>query len=218
MPINYSNLKENHRAVRGKQPESVKLRIHRALSWLKVAEESGQEDIRFLMLWIAFNAIYAQEYKAEESIGDRDVFKNFLKKLVHLDSEKLIHRIVWEAGDETLRLFINNPYVSHWFWDFQRGRLPESDWKQRFEWSCTNAEKALVRKNAVVFVGILFDRLYVLRNQLMHGGATFEGVVNREQLRSGVQILEQLVPVIIYLVMKNPAEDWGEPCFPPIPE
>jgi hypothetical protein len=115
-------------------------------------------------------------------------------------------------------LFIKNPYVSHWFWDFQRGTLSESDWKQRFEWSCTNAERALTRKNAVVFIGILFDRLYVLRNQLMHGGATFESVVNREQLRSGVQILEQLVPVIIYLVMQNSTEEWGEPCFPPIPE
>jgi hypothetical protein len=31
-------------------------------------------------------------------------------------------------------------------------------------------------------------------------------------------VLEQLVPAIISVVMNNPDEDWGEPCFPPIPE
>jgi len=32
--------------------------------------------------------------------------------------------------------------------------------------------KALAIKDTVIFVGILFDRLYVLRNQLVHGGTT----------------------------------------------
>lgn len=74
------------------------------------------------------------------------------------------------------------------------------------------------KKNAVVFLGILFDRLYVLRDQLMHGGATFESVVNRKQVRSGCQILEQLVPAIIYVVMQHPNEKWGDAVFPPVPE
>jgi hypothetical protein len=77
MLLSHNNLKTLHREVRDDQPATVRVRVHRALSWLKVAEESGQADLRFLLLWIAFNAVYAQEYRAEESIGDRDVFKNF---------------------------------------------------------------------------------------------------------------------------------------------
>ncbi len=74
------------------------------------------------------------------------------------------------------------------------------------------------QNNAVVFLGILFDRFYVLRNQLMHGGATFESVVNREQVRAGSEMLERLVPAMIKIVMQNPNEQWGDACFPPIPE
>jgi hypothetical protein len=218
MNVNFESLKKRHREIRDEHPSTVRLRVHRALSWLEVAEDAKQDDLRFLLLWITFNAVYAQEYKVGESIGDRDVFKEFLKKLVRLDADRLIEEIVWGNGEETHRLFIRNPYVSHWFWDFHRGRLDEPRWKERFEWSCNNAQRALKKRNAVVFVGILFDRLYVLRNQLMHGGSTFDSVVNREQLRYGVQVLEQLVPAIISVVMNNPDEDWGEPCFPPIPE
>ena len=60
----------------------------------------------------------------------------------------------------------------------------------------------------------LFERLYVLRNQLMHGGATWNGGVNREQVRNGNAILEILVPRFIDLMMDHPDEAWGQPPYP----
>ena len=48
----------------------------------------------------------------------------------------------------------------------------------------------------VTVLSIVFDRLYVLRNQLVHGGATWNSQVNRQQLRDGVAILGTLVPLI----------------------
>lgn len=76
--------------------------------------------------------------------------------------------------------------------------------------------RTLATKNTVVFLGILFDRLYVLRNQLMHGGTTWKSDVNRAQVRDGANILGELVPTIIHVVMENAEEDWGAPCFPPV--
>ena len=60
----------------------------------------------------------------------------------------------------------------------------------------------------------LFDRLYVLRNQIMHGGATWKGSVNRPQVRDGARIMAFLVPRFASLMMSNPRIDWGPPRFP----
>ena len=45
-------------------------------------------------------------------------------------------------------------------------------------------------------MGIMFDRLYTLRNQLLHGGATWNSGVNRNQISQGAEIMGQVVPII----------------------
>jgi len=66
----------------------------------------------------------------------------------------------------------------------------------------------------VKILAIVFDRLYTLRNQLIHGGATWNGSVNREQIRDGVNILSRLVPAIIFIMMNNKPRIIGQPCYP----
>ena len=61
---------------------------------------------------------------------------------------------------------------------------------------------------------MLFDRVYVLRNQLMHGGATWNSGTNRDQLRDGAAILRNVVPVMADLMMEAPEGDWGVPMYP----
>ena len=58
-------------------------------------------------------------------------------------------------------------------------------------------------------LSFVFDRLYVLRNQLVHGGATWNSAVNRDQVRDGAAILGSLVPVFVDVMMDNPHGDWG---------
>ena len=52
------------------------------------------------------------------------------------------------------------------------------------------------------------------RNQLVHGGATWDSDVNRDQLRDCTRFLGKLVPLIIELMMDNPDTLWGDPSFP----
>ena len=58
-------LKDRHRAMRDTQPTDLRVRIHRAVSWLARAErEIDDTDARFLFLWIAFNAAPMQASSA----------------------------------------------------------------------------------------------------------------------------------------------------------
>lgn len=63
-------------------------------------------------------------------------------------------------------------------------------------------------------LSILFDRLYVLSNQLVYGGAAWNSKVNRKQVRDGMELLLNLPPVIVDTMMTNPDEDRGAPYYP----
>lgn len=60
----------------------------------------------------------------------------------------------------------------------------------------------------------VFERLYTLRNQLIHGGATWNSKVNRGQVHDGANIMNKLVPAIIHIMMDGAGEVWGDPCYP----
>lgn len=61
--------------------------------------------------------------------------------------------------------------------------------------------------------GIVFDRLYVLRNQLIHGGATWNSQINRAQVADGIAILGTLVPLVLAIMMEHP-QDYGDVLYP----
>jgi hypothetical protein len=63
-------------------------------------------------------------------------------------------------------------------------------------------------------IEVVLDRLYMLRNQLMHGGATYKSKVNRAQVRDACNILKLFIPIIIEIIMENKNEDWGEIYYP----
>ena len=58
----FETLKDKQRRLRDVFPPSFGLRIHRALSWLGRSEaEPDDADVRFILLWVGFNAAYAGE-------------------------------------------------------------------------------------------------------------------------------------------------------------
>jgi len=61
---------------------------------------------------------------------------------------------------------------------------------------------------------IVFDRLYVLRNQLVHVGATWKSGVNHTQVRDRAAVLGWMLPVFIDIMMDHPDRDRGRPCYP----
>ena len=90
----YQHLKARQRSERDTYPEHLSLRVHRALSWLNRAEKCEDDDGRFIFLWIAFNAAYANETGSVRIPEGRRV-SDFLARLVELDFSNKLDDIVW---------------------------------------------------------------------------------------------------------------------------
>jgi len=196
-------------------PEPLTIRLHRAISWLKCAEENQKDlDQCFLAQWIAFNACYAMDLHTENQKTEREKFRHFITTLVLHDEEKRVFNLLWEKFSGPIRLLIENQYVYKTFWDYHRGEANE--WEMTFRKSIADANHALAAQHVPALLEIVLDRLYVLRNQLMHGGATYKSSKNRSQLTDGSNIIGWLIPIIIDIMMNNPEEDWGEILYPVI--
>ena len=63
---------------------------------------------------------------------------------------------------------------------------------------------------------MVLDRLYTVRNQLIHGGASYQSKVNRSQVKDASEILSFLVPLMIDIMITNINEDWGAINYPVI--
>jgi len=210
----HQDLKIRQRAEREGYPEDTALRVHRALSWLDRAEQcDDDQDARFIFLWVAFNAAYANELDERGDFTEQTIFQRFISRLVELDDETL-YELVWSEFSGSIRLLLDNRYVCAAFWDYHGGRISEAEWRQRFEDARATAHKALSRHNTKMVLVTLFSSMYVLRNQLIHGGATWNSSVNRDQVRDSANILGKIVPQVIKIMMDHPEEEWGRPSYP----
>ena len=191
------------------------VRLHRAISWLKCAEESNDNiDLKFVSLWIAFNSCYAINLGKDNLSSEKERFREFVIKLVKYDNEQRFFTLLWHQFSGTVRLLLENQYVFKPFWDFQRGEV--KDWKTAYDKSVEEAMKYLSRLQVAELLAVVLDRLYTLRNQLIHGGATYQSEVNRTQVKDGGNMLQLLIPLIIEIMLDNKEEDWGDINYPVI--
>ena len=109
---------------------------------------------------------------------------------------------------------MDNRFVFNPFWQHHNGIDGYEDWEARFNASVRSFTQAFQAGDTARVLSFVFDRLYVLRNQLIHGGATWNSGVNRAQVRDGAAILAFLLPVFVDLMMDNPDQDWGKPFYP----
>lgn len=212
--LSHRVLKEKQRALREGFETALTLRVHRALSWLGRAEEEANDlDIRFILLWIGFNAAYAADLE-DALAGERERFRTFFADLVHLDREHRIYDAVWKRFSNEIRLLLNNKFVFAPFWAHQNGVAGTDDWMDRLTASHRAVRSAMSRHDTPRILSIIFDRLYVLRNQLIHGGATWNSSANRDQVRDGAAVIGWLLPVFIDIMMDYPEHEWGMPYYP----
>ena len=223
-PLHPEYLKAKQRELREGFALPLGLRVHRAISWLRRAEfEEGDLDVRFILLWIGFNAAYAGDLdRALDGGGkagnERQRFDQFFATLVEMDDDSRIYRAIWERFSQEIRLLLDNKFVFAPFWRHHAGEFGGAGWEVSFESARAAANRALAEKNTAVVLSILFDRLYVLRNQLVHGGATWDSSANRNQVRDGASLLGCLLPVFIDLMMDNPDAEWAMPMYPVVEE
>ena len=215
--LRYAALKGKERRRRSQFPQPVALRVHRAISWVQAGERAmaqRDEDLAFVSYWVAFNACYSQPAHLSRQFSAQEFFEWYFKTILELDRGRVVYDAIWMRFAGSIRNFLNNRFVFEPFWRFHHGEEGCADWKERFDGQLRYANKALGKMDTAGVLAVLFSRLYVLRNQLMHGGATWKGSVNREQVRQGTEILAFLVPHFIDLMMDHPDVPWGLPPYP----
>ena len=152
----------------------------------------------------------------DEHIDTQVAFGRFLEKLTALDANNVLYNLIWTEYSSSIRLLLDNQYVFKPFWDYKNGILTEEQWQQKFNSSKLFVNKALGRQKTVDILRVVLSRMYTLRNQLIHGGSTWNSAVNREQIKDCTAFLSKLVPFIIQLMLDNPKEVWGEALYPPV--
>ncbi len=238
----YADLKDQFENLLGGRDEydPVKRRIRRAISGFGRAELEKSPDVKFILLWIAFNSAYANDRCVDSKRPyERDTFGKYLSSLSRLDPEQIGDSFKISKFNKAIQYLTDNRYVFAGFWmyikNLKNKKFDLKQWKKsqeckRFEEERQQIALKLVATDKQIephkisyILEIVFDRLYVLRNQLMHGGATRHGdfnldPINNSQVENGIEILEILVPVFVSIMMDYPenenAKGWGEIPFP----
>ena len=202
-------------SVNPRFPDNL-LRIYRAIRWVERAEkEEDDPDAAFIFYWIAFNAAYARDLPRKR-FDEASEFLTFIGKVDSVDERNVIENYVILKMPETIIRLVDNQYVFRDFWRHHNGDRSAKDWERKLSKSVRRMGGQLGRGDTVGVLTTLFDRLYVLRNQLVHGGATWSSSVNRSQVQDGARIMGFLVPVFIDLMMDNAHQFRAPPYYPPV--
>ena len=174
--VTFETLNAEWHRVQDTLPDDLALRMRRALSWLARAEkETDDDDATFIFYWIAFNAAYARARSSEFQRRERNLFDDYFEQILRLDSEYTIHDAIQARFSELVEPLLNNEFVFQPYWNEREGQY-YGDWQKPFYRSRRNVERAFDRADTLVILNNLFDRLYVLRNQLLHGGRHVAGL------------------------------------------
>ncbi len=213
-------LRSRHEVQAAEKRTPFTLRVHRSLSWLGRAEElAADDDLAFVCLWIAFNATYAQDDgQGMGTTSEQQRFRQFINTLCRLDADKSLSALLWREFSGSVRLLLDNQYVFQPYWDALNNAPAGAEvpdyWREDFEDARQRVHRALANQDTERVLYEVFLRLYTLRNQLVHGGATWNSSVNRAQVRDGRALLARLLPAMLEIMMTHPRQFEGKPFYP----
>lgn len=194
-------------------------RVRRAKSWLQCAEqerESGDQDVAFILYWVAFNAAFAtNDSEQPNTTGE---FHKCFAKIRRVDKRHCIYHAVRDLFPGAVEQIMNNQYLFKKYWDFVNGKPGSDDWRECFDRENQRVKAAMAEpseENTRKILPVLFARLYTLRNQIVHGGATWKSQYNRSSVEHGVPVMATLVPRFLRVIEQNPTEKWGTPYYRP---
>jgi hypothetical protein len=191
--------------------QSIIDRVRRSLSWLHRAASQSDEDRppRFVDLWIALNALYSRPRYAKEP-REKEDFSEFVQRLAGLrpgenQLSQLIGKKHFQVRSQEL---IQNKYLWNEWWGQELDRYREKSGER-----LSRFEKAMRNDDAAIFLNCLFERLQVLRNQIVHGSSSASTRKSRDALYPAILVLEEILPEFIRLMIREGQEtNW-----PPIP-
>jgi hypothetical protein len=201
--------------------EDVRIRIHRALTWLEFADRCDgtvELDARLVAQWIALNSLYGRwDSRAGSPMPDRESLRAFATQALMHDHDGLVAAVLRANSRLAISLF-EDRYLCRHFWE--QPTAPSGRNRNRdAAWGAANAREHLREGRHGALLERVLDRIHFVRNQLVHGGSTFNGRLNRTAVRRSSQMLDHLLACFLQILMEHGyVDDWGVLCYPPIEE
>ena len=175
---------------------------------------------QFMCWWIAFEAGYAREGPKGEASGSKKDMANFINCAMQ-------KKVAWQSWHSALNrvkahaiTIIELPPASQKFWREGRGALA-AQWEADFHKEAEKAKEELTRaisgdlQSTYKFLRMLcVERLYVVRNQIFHGGSSLDDSYGHPQVELSVKLLSELVHGFRQTISNNLDVDWKAVPYP----
>lgn len=168
-------------------------RLQRAESWIERAQAiEDWEDYhgQFIFYWIAWNALYGRE-RADRRFDDADM-RWFLGLVCDWDQPAICNALSPPLKRKADNL-IKDKFLCEVYWEQGTTRHTERAVDRDYE----DAQKRWGDGKTSEYLGLLFRRLRVLRNQIFHGCSTDRRSLNKPSLVPAVELLGALVPTFL---------------------
>ena len=195
------------------EDHDTSIRLHRVCRWLGESQAlyaAGHEDVGYITSWISWNALYGQA-RADSADSAFRQMQTCISALLQLDRNGFLEGWAYQQRGQLAGL-LENPFLSRWFWNEIDA---DHEVNLRMYVDRGFADRLIEARQWPKLLEEMLGRLYVLRNQLMHGGSTPGGSVNRAQLAQGRVLEPFLIAALQTLIHSdNKWHDWGPLPYP----
>lgn len=213
-PLTLKRIFKQRCADTGSVFRNWQIRVHRSLSWSIRARSFGddQPEAALLFHWIAFNSLYGRwDNIHARPAYDSSERNRFLRRAEGAEPrafEEFLHR-----HKPVLKKLLGTPFLSNTFWrnpDAPKAREQATADLFRLDGLLRNGPRARLLE-------IAFERVYVLRGQLVHGASSSGSRLNRTTLTHCLEWMRSVVPLLQHVTIHRLADDdWPELCYPPV--
>lgn len=199
--------------IAASEHEGLRVRIHRACSWLERAQEATDDlDGRLLFQWSAFSALFSRwDPDNRRPVDERESIGAFLSAMQELDAEGRIVESLDALRPLAADIF-DDEFLARFFWD-----EPGPERADTYRRSTAMMKEWLERGRIRPALDRLFDRVWLLRSQLADGAASAGSRFNRPALERCTAFLDLILPVFLNVMIDHGRErTWDDMCYPPL--
>ena len=164
-------------------------RIRRALSWLdKAAHSKSDSPVRFVELWIALNALYGQQPSADRTKRPTEgtAFARWAEKVAGLDAKG---QLLASIDDPVVDSLMRNRFLCSAYW------AGDSGYQRSINDDVREKREAVQERRVAAALICVFQRILVLRNQIVHGSAAQNTVRNQDAVQPAIRVLSAMLRV-----------------------
>jgi hypothetical protein len=198
--------------------QGLRDRLQRADSWIQAASDLPSDRMHeaFIFLYIAFNCMYGRrKYEGDETHIEEDLTSFFAKISVMRQKEMqkggTLLKDALMTCQQDAAVLIRDRFLVNRYW---QGNQSATALQAKLNKEAVGALQAIADGNYGEFLSPVFHRISVLRNQIMHGCATYGSrSYGRASLAKALRVLRVLVPAF-YQMMRQYGHDLA---WDPIP-